>query len=461
MLPALAAGVVLAASPALTACTARHPPSSGRVAAAGQPTRPAPCDHTSGGRSGSSAHRAGDVTAAGRRAGRPSRMARTARPRGQPGRAGGTGQDLRPDAAMDVTDLRVVSVRRRHRHRATAARRPRPSTATTPTAGSGARRRRVAGEAHRHLPPRRVRQRAPHLRRRPDRRRASDPRRRRRRRRPLVIRAWVPADRPQPWDLEGLRVRRTAAALLLVVGSDADARRPPAAHAPPQPSGSPRCGDAPSPRCGSLPAATPTRHACSAATLRSMTGVAAVTDGPLRTGERAGADRIVVVPQAVGGPARSRARRRAHPRADPRHGARLDDARGAATGWPRASPSSSPTRSVRLPEREVVAPALDVVRGARAAGRPCPPMRTSTRRATAGGGIRALAPRRPHARRAARHSGARAPLSRCRRRAARAGALPRRRRGDHRPVARASWAPTAPPSSGSGAAGSARCLLGP
>ncbi|MCU1536683.1 MAG: hypothetical protein JWP82_1034 [Humibacillus sp.] len=112
----------------------------------------------------------------------------------------------------------------------------------------------------------------------------------------LRLASWRPADRPQPWDLDGLRVGRTDSALVLAVGPPARLaeiqRRVEGARA--------RVADV---WGSSLPAVwvAPASDA-DAGRLLGDTGstgaLAAVTDGPLHTGAPAGADRIVLVPTA-------------------------------------------------------------------------------------------------------------------------------------------------------------------
>ncbi|WP_404387205.1 hypothetical protein [Humibacillus xanthopallidus] len=176
-----------------------------------------------------------------------------------------------------------------------------------------------------------------------------------------LIRAWAPADRPQPWDLEGLRVRRTTAALLLVVGSDADvsdlARRVTTS-----------AGRVASVWGRAEPAVwvAPGTDADAARLLgrgaAAMTGVAAVTDGPLRTGEPAGADRIVVVPQPWAG--LSGAGRDVVLTHELTHATvRASTTRPVPNWLSEGFAEFVAYRSVPLAERDVVAPALDLVRG--------------------------------------------------------------------------------------------------
>jgi hypothetical protein len=169
-----------------------------------------------------------------------------------------------------------------------------------------------------------------------------------------------PGDRPQPWDLDGLTVRRTTDTLVLGVGPASrvdevlrraqDARRwvgavwgrvPPAVWVAPR-------TDADAAR---LLGRSPT----------GLEGVAAATDGPLEPGRNAGADRIVVVPgawQSVRPAGRDvvMAHELTHVavRSSTTREVPLWLAEGFAelVAW----------RSVDLPERSIVADALDAVR---------------------------------------------------------------------------------------------------
>ena len=91
-------------------------------------------------------------------------------------------------------------------------------------------------------------------------------------------------------------------------------------------------------------------------------GVAAATDGPLTPGERAGADRIVLVPGRLDVAAPRRTRRRHDARADPRHRPRRRRPAACRSGCPRASPSSSRTSPSTCPRRPSSRPALERVR---------------------------------------------------------------------------------------------------
>jgi hypothetical protein len=115
----------------------------------------------------------------------------------------------------------------------------------------------------------------------------------------LTITASAPSGRPQPWDLAGLRVRRSSTSLVLAVGDaarvDEIARRArTAASRVAAVWGSAR------PAVWIAPAndADAGRLLGRTAGPDGLGGVAAATDGPLTPGERAGADRIILVPRA-------------------------------------------------------------------------------------------------------------------------------------------------------------------
>jgi hypothetical protein len=107
----------------------------------------------------------------------------------------------------------------------------------------------------------------------------------------------TPSDRPQPWDLEGLVVRRSPTALVLAVGSPARVaevvRRAHTAAA----RVTAVWGAAP-PSVWVAPATDADAARLLGRTPNDLAGVAAATDGPLTPGEHAGADRIVLVPGA-------------------------------------------------------------------------------------------------------------------------------------------------------------------
>ena len=92
-----------------------------------------------------------------------------------------------------------------------------------------------------------------------------------------------------------------------------------------------------------------------------LTGVAAVTDGPLRTGERAGADRIVLVPQALAG-LRGAGRDVVITHELTHATVRASTTRAVPHWLAEGFAELVAYRSIALAEPEVVAPALDVVR---------------------------------------------------------------------------------------------------
>lgn len=113
------------------------------------------------------------------------------------------------------------------------------------------------------------------------------------------ITASAPSGRPQPWDLEGLKVRRTPTALVLAVGDvsrvdEISRRARTAATRVATVWGSAR------PAVWIAPAsdADAGRLLGRSAGPSGLGGVAAATDGPLTPGESAGADRIILVPKA-------------------------------------------------------------------------------------------------------------------------------------------------------------------
>ncbi|WP_344256005.1 hypothetical protein [Terrabacter carboxydivorans] len=113
----------------------------------------------------------------------------------------------------------------------------------------------------------------------------------------LVITSCAPSDRPQPWDLAGLVVRRSPTALVLAVGSPARvdevvARARTAASRVAAVWGEVR------PSVWVSPATDADAARLLGRSAGDLVGVAAATDGPLTPGERAGADRIVLVPGA-------------------------------------------------------------------------------------------------------------------------------------------------------------------
>lgn len=113
----------------------------------------------------------------------------------------------------------------------------------------------------------------------------------------LVITASAPSQRPQPWDLTGLVVRRSDTALVLAVGGDERVeevvrRARTAASRVAAVWGEAR------PAVWIAPATDADAARLLGRTAGGLDGVAAATDGPLTPGEKAGADRIVLVPEA-------------------------------------------------------------------------------------------------------------------------------------------------------------------
>jgi hypothetical protein len=107
----------------------------------------------------------------------------------------------------------------------------------------------------------------------------------------------APTDRPQPWDLPGLRVHRVADGLVLATGgqgrlSDVAARYLTARAAVVAVWGTARPAVVIAPSSDTDAARLLGRDPA------SLDGVAAVTDGPLTAGAGAGADRVVLVPTA-------------------------------------------------------------------------------------------------------------------------------------------------------------------
>jgi hypothetical protein len=111
----------------------------------------------------------------------------------------------------------------------------------------------------------------------------------------VTVVATLPADRPQPWDLAGLVVRRTDRALVLGVGSATRMaevqRRAVAAGARVA-----AVWGRSRPAVWVAPATDADAARLLGRQVSDLEGVAAATDGPLVAGSPAGADRIVVVP---------------------------------------------------------------------------------------------------------------------------------------------------------------------
>lgn len=113
----------------------------------------------------------------------------------------------------------------------------------------------------------------------------------------VVITASRPADRPQPWDLGDLEVRRSRHALVLVAGSSIDIdealrRADRAASEVAAVWGTAR------PAVWMAPSSATDAERLLGRSAGALTGLAAATDGPLDPGAPAGADRIVLNPAA-------------------------------------------------------------------------------------------------------------------------------------------------------------------
>jgi len=110
-----------------------------------------------------------------------------------------------------------------------------------------------------------------------------------------VVTESSPSGRPQPWDLDGLVVRRMPQALVLAVGPpsrvDEIVRRARTAGT----RVAAVWGDS-QPAVWVAPSSDADAARLLGRTRADLEGVAAATDGPLTPGERAGADRIVLVP---------------------------------------------------------------------------------------------------------------------------------------------------------------------
>lgn len=176
----------------------------------------------------------------------------------------------------------------------------------------------------------------------------------------LTITGWRPSPRPEAWDLAGLRVRRTGDALVLAAGSEAHAEEVVALAR----SSARRVRTV----WGSVEPAvwvaprTDTEAARLLGRGRSaLKGVAATIDGPLATGAPAGADRIVIVPgawQSLTTPGREVVLTH-----ELTHAAvRASTSRPVPLWLSEGFAEYVAYRDVSLPEREVVEPALEVVR---------------------------------------------------------------------------------------------------
>ena len=113
----------------------------------------------------------------------------------------------------------------------------------------------------------------------------------------LLITASSPSGRPQPWDLTGLVVRRSDTALVLAVGDDERVEEV-VRRARTAASRVAAVWDGVRPAVWIAPATDADAARLLGRAADDLSGVAAATDGPLTPGERAGADRIVLVPGA-------------------------------------------------------------------------------------------------------------------------------------------------------------------
>jgi hypothetical protein len=113
----------------------------------------------------------------------------------------------------------------------------------------------------------------------------------------LAITASAPSGRPQPWDLAGLVVRRSDTALVLAVGDDERVEEV-VRRARTAASRVATVWGGVQPAVWIAPATDADAARLLGRTAGELDGVAAATDGPLTPGERAGADRIVLVPGA-------------------------------------------------------------------------------------------------------------------------------------------------------------------
>lgn len=113
----------------------------------------------------------------------------------------------------------------------------------------------------------------------------------------LSISASAPAARPQPWDLAGLVVRRSARALVLAVGPTARVEEVVARARTAASRVAAVWGESP-PAVWVSPATDADAALLLGRSADDLQGVAAATDGPLTPGQPAGADRIVLVPGA-------------------------------------------------------------------------------------------------------------------------------------------------------------------
>ncbi len=178
---------------------------------------------------------------------------------------------------------------------------------------------------------------------------------------PQVV-AWAPHDRPQPWDFARLTVRRSATSLVLAsspaLAADLLARADTAQSRVAVVWGRSRPAVWVAPATDTEAALLLGREAAGPVSLRD---VAAVTDGPLIAGRPAGADRIVIVPQAWGSlPGRGRDVVATH---ELTHVVVRGSTTGAVPLWLSEGLAEFVAyRAVPLPEGDIVRPALDAVR---------------------------------------------------------------------------------------------------
>jgi hypothetical protein len=169
----------------------------------------------------------------------------------------------------------------------------------------------------------------------------------------------APVDRPQPWDLAGLRVDRSADGLVLATGgpgriTDVAARYASARAALVGVWGIARPAVVIAPATDSDAARLLGRDPA------SLDGVAAVTDGPL-TGAGAGADRVVIVPEAWA--ALTEEGREVVLAHELTHVTMRSSATRSMPLWLSEGVAEYVAyQAVELPERRIVAGALDVVR---------------------------------------------------------------------------------------------------
>ena len=178
---------------------------------------------------------------------------------------------------------------------------------------------------------------------------------------PQIV-AWAPHDRPQPWDLPHLTVRRSATSLVLAsspeLAADLFARAETAQSHVAAVWGHSRPAVWVAPTTDTEAALLLGRDPADPGALRD---VAAVTDGPLAAGRPAGADRIVIVPGAWSSlPGRGREVVATH---ELTHVVVRGSTTGPVPPWlSEGFAEFVAYRTVSLPEGDIVRPALDAVR---------------------------------------------------------------------------------------------------